>query len=132
MKMAVLDVQDAENDLPPGMKSKLTAVHNEYDPILLHREISWRQKTRFTWINEGDVNLSFFFFFFFSHRIATGRKNKSVSKELEVEDGSLVRDERTIAGEFTNFYQSLYMENLPCHLFIEGLDWHPLDGMKAD
>ena len=59
-EMAVLDVQDAENDLQPGMKLKLTTLHNEYDIILLHREISRRQKTRFTWINEGDVNLSLF------------------------------------------------------------------------
>ena len=48
-----------------------------------------------------------------------------------MEDGRVVRDRATIAREITNFYNSLYKENLPCYLFIEGLDWHPLEYLKA-
>jgi hypothetical protein len=50
---------------------------------LLHREeVMWMQRSRISWLREGDKNTSFF------HNKASGRARKNKILKLKKEDGS--------------------------------------------
>lgn len=65
-------------------------------------EVMWKQRSRVTWLNEGDRNTRFFHLRASQHR----RRNK-ISK-LKMADGSFTEDEVVMASMTTEFYRSLY------------------------
>ena len=82
--------------------------------------------SRLKWIKDGDADSNFF------HMVATVRKNKRLINELEIEDGSCLRDQVIIVREISNLYCSVYQENVPCCLFIEGLNWYLVESQKVE
>ena len=63
--------------------------------------------------------------------MASGRRRKSLIKELELEGGGISRDIEVIASEISSFYAKLFTEELPSRPFIEDLDWCPISLDKA-
>ena len=63
--------------------------------------------------------------------MASGRRRKSLTKELELEDGGISKDSEVIASEISSFFAKLFTEDLPSRPFIEDLDWCPISPSKA-
>ena len=75
-------------------------------------KISWRQKSRITWLREGDKNTKFF------HRVANARRRVNTIFRLEVE-GVVLEEEEAIRLAVEKFYKELYVEP---HSFRPTLD----------
>lgn len=54
------------------------------------------------------------------------KRRKSFIKELELEDGSFVRDNGNNANEISRFYRELFLEEWSTRPCTEGLEWNPI------
>jgi hypothetical protein len=81
---------------------KVTA---ELDEILLREELMWRQRSRVTWLKEGDRNTRYF------HKKATWRQKKNCVNKLKGTNGMWVEDHEEIAKMTTEFFKELYTKD---------------------
>lgn len=54
------------------------------------------------------------------------RRRRNFIKELECEDGRVVRNHVEIEEEVSSFYEKLFTEEVDNRPFLDGLDWSPL------
>lgn len=120
-----LDRLELDNFLTEDNRVRRHKLRIELNEILLREETSRRQKMRIQWARDGDANSKLF------HRMASGRRRKSLIKELELENGCVVRDVEVIASEITRFYADLFAEDMPHRPFFEDLEWCPISPEKA-
>ena len=83
-------------------------------------EISWRQKSQFLFVKEGDKNTRFF------HRIANSRRRSNHIRGIEV-DGVLYEDEEEVRSKVVNFYQRLYIESVTWRPSMDGLEFASIE-----
>lgn len=88
--------------------SRLGPTHEEIKLVdriveLNHREeIMWKQRSRITWLAEGDKNTRFF------HLRASQRRRRNKIVRLKRTDGSVTENENEMADLATAFYKGLY------------------------
>jgi hypothetical protein len=70
------------------------------EDILYRGEMMWLQRSRITWLQEGDRNTSFF------HRKAASRGKKNKIDQLRNEDGHMITDTK-VMGEMTTIFSSV-------------------------
>lgn len=63
-------------DQPRGDEAECAALYNLYDDILAKQELYWQQRSRITWLLEGDRNTTYF------HSKATSRARRDQIKGL--------------------------------------------------
>ena len=83
-------------------------------------EISWRQKSQFLFVKEGDNNTRFF------HRIANSHRRSNHIWGIEV-DGVLYEDEEEVWSKVVNFYQRLYTESVTWCPSMDGLEFASIE-----
>ena len=88
-------------------------------------ETSWRQKSRATWLKEGDNNTSFF------HHMANLNRRRNYLGSLEV-DGCIFEDKEDIKVQVEQFYQFLYKESEPWRLEFDGIEFDSIDPIDRD
>ncbi|XP_048422575.1 uncharacterized protein LOC125469371 [Pyrus x bretschneideri] len=108
---------------------------NEYSTILEQEELFWLQKSRNTWLREGDKNTKFF------HLSAVVRRRKNKLEGLNNSEGVWTDDKEALKSIVVNYFKDLFsfrittttMENLP-HLFpcLIGEDLLVLNGDVTD
>ena len=64
------------------------------------KEISWRQKSRETWLKEGDKNTRFF------HRMANSKRKRNCLKKIKI-NGLWLSEEQEIKRGVVRAYQNL-------------------------
>ncbi|XP_077226202.1 uncharacterized protein LOC143859364 [Tasmannia lanceolata] len=82
-------------------REELGRVKEEHKGLLLHEEITWRQKSRVRWLKEGDKNSAYF------HALASARRRKNRIEYLE-DNGIKVSGKDEVTNVILNFYTSLY------------------------
>ena len=70
--------------------------------LAYREEIMAKQRSRITWLAEGDNNTKFF------QRKASARRAKNRIVKLERADGTVCTDPSELAGMATEFYKNLY------------------------
>nr|XP_023894138.1 uncharacterized protein LOC112006071 [Quercus suber] len=70
-------------------------------------ERMWRQRSRFTYITEGDRNTCFF------HSRATQRKRRNCIKNICNHEDEMCTDQEQIAATFVEFYKHLFTSSTP-------------------
>ncbi len=116
-ELLVLDVKEGNGGLSLEENSLREILRSDLVRLAHLEETSWRQKSRATWLKEGDNNTSFF------HRTANSNRRHNYIGGLEV-DGIRYEDKEDIKAQARRFYQSLYQESEP---------WRPLaDGISFD
>lgn len=81
---------------------RIKKTESELDEWLLREEIMWRQRSRISWLREGDKNTEFF------HRQATWRRKKNKIEKLKRVDGSWAESTKEIHKEINSFFKDLY------------------------
>jgi hypothetical protein len=71
------------------------------DELLYREEMIWLQRSRITWLKEGDRNTNYF------HQKATGRSKKNIIKFLKKSDGQLTKDRKEMENMATDFFKDL-------------------------
>ena len=77
-------------------------VLGEMDELLYREELMWLQRSRITWLCEGDRNTRYF------HRKATWRHTKNKITRLRKEDGTWTENAEEIGHMASSFFQHLY------------------------
>lgn len=72
---------------------------------MLREDILWRQRSRATYIREGDKNTDLF------HRQATWRKKQNTITKLMKENGQWVEQKEELHKMPTDFFRELYTED---------------------
>ncbi len=91
----------------------------EYEELLRLEEITWRQKSRVTWLREGDKNTRF------CHRVANSNRRFNSIDRLSI-DGVQTTDQAAIGEGLVQFYSTLFSDEAvraPCWM---GCLSHPL------
>jgi len=81
---------------------KIAAEMNE---VLYREEMMWLQRSRISWLKEGDRNTKFF------HRKAVWRSRKNKIKKLKADNGQWCDDPAGMAGMASHFFQNLYKKD---------------------
>ena len=79
-------------------------------------EILWRQKSRETWLKEGDKNTGFF------HRIENSNRRRNCLKKIKINDIWLSEDQEIQRG-VVRAYQNLLSDPGGWHLSLNGLEF---------
>jgi hypothetical protein len=77
-------------------------IRKELDELLLKEETRWRQRSRISWLREGDRNTNYF------HRRASWRQKKNKIEKLQSENGDIIEDAALLESMTTDFFTELY------------------------
>ncbi|KAM0844489.1 hypothetical protein ACQ4PT_057047 [Festuca glaucescens] len=77
----------------------------ELDELLHREEMMWRQRSRVSWLKEGDRNTSYF------HRKANWRQSKNTIKRIRGLNGNWTDDPEDIKKLANEFFNELYTNN---------------------
>ena len=119
MMMADLRELDLVEELRPlsvDEKSKKEITIVELDKLILMEEISWRQKSRVLWLQEGDKNSKFYHRLANSHRIANSIAKLSI-------DGNMFYNQDDIRDHIASFYEHLYKETDYSRPLLDGIQF---------
>jgi hypothetical protein len=105
-------------------KATKTKLILDWENNSLLDEISWRQKSRATWLKEGDKNTKFF------HSVANSNRRNNTIRQLYI-DGELSSNQEAIKNQISKFYQSLYTEGTGYRPKLDGLDFTPIKPEEA-
>jgi hypothetical protein len=119
-----LDLEEESRPLSAVEKSKKETTIVELDKLILMEEISWRQKSRALWLQEGDKNSKFFHRLANSHRIANSIAKLSI-------DGNMSSNQDEIRDHIASFYEHLYTENDYSRPLLDGIQFSALSEEDA-
>lgn len=82
-------------------------LRNEYETVCLQEELLWLQKSRSTWIKDGDRNTKFY------HTQALIRRRRNRILMLQDESGNWESDPAKLLTMVESFFQNLYSHESP-------------------
>jgi hypothetical protein len=85
-------------------------------------EICWRQKSRATWLKEGDKNTKYF------HKVANSHRRLNTVRHLSI-NGALSTDQDAIKNHISCFYKQLYTEDTFRRPLLDNL---PFDSISSE
>lgn len=80
-------------------------LHEELNLVLFQEELSWFQKSRAQWLNDGDKNTRFYHLKVLNRR----RRNKIIM--LRNDEGEWIEDESKLREMVNSFYKNLFTED---------------------
>ena len=87
-------------------------------------KISWKQKSRETWLKEGDKNTKYF------HSVAKSHRRNNSIRQISI-DGELTPNQDAIKAHICTFYWNLYFEEFECRPLLDGLAFNSIQGEEA-
>lgn len=96
----------------------------ELEKNILLDEISWRQKSRATWLKEGDKNTKYF------HSVANAHRRNNSIRLLSIDD-ELSSDQAAIKDKISSFSQQLYTEDSSHKPLLDGLEFPSITNEEA-
>uniref|UniRef100_A0A2N9J6S4 Reverse transcriptase domain-containing protein n=1 Tax=Fagus sylvatica TaxID=28930 RepID=A0A2N9J6S4_FAGSY len=105
-------------------KAEKSNLRIEWEKLSLMEEISWRQKSRVTWLKEGDKNTKYF------HSVANSHRRNNSIRQISI-DGELSSNQADIKAHICSFYRNLYTEEFYCRPMLDGLNFNVIQGEDA-
>ena len=92
---------EMESSLGHG-HDNVISIRHEVNVLLMKEEKMWRQRSRDSWLKEGDRNTKYF------HSRGLHRRRRNSILSLKTEAGEHVIDPELIGVQFTDYYQALF------------------------
>uniref|UniRef100_A0A2N9IM68 30S ribosomal protein S13, chloroplastic n=1 Tax=Fagus sylvatica TaxID=28930 RepID=A0A2N9IM68_FAGSY len=105
-------------------KNERIRLINDLETNISLEEICWRQKSRVTWLKEGDKNTKYF------HKVANSHRHHNSIRHLSI-NGVLTTDQEAIKAEISGFYQHLYIEDTTWRPLLDGLSFSSISPEEA-
>ena len=90
-----------------GNSFRIVLLKKEINSLMGKEERMWRQRSRFTYIKEGDRNTRFF------HSRATLRKRRNCIKNIRNQADEMCTGQEQIAATFVEFFKKLFTSSTP-------------------
>ena len=103
-KTKLLRQAEVDSTLGYGHETVIS-IRQEVNDLLLKEEKMWQQRSRVSWLKEGDRNTKYF------HNRASQRRQRNSIQTLIREDGEIVTGSEAIGTQFTDYYQALFTAN---------------------
>ena len=111
-------LSDLQSRMDDDSREQAKEVAREMNEMLYREEMMWLQRSRISWLREGDKNTKFF------HQKAVWRSRKNRIRRLKACNGQWCDDPSQMASMATDFFGSLYTkdDNVNPDLLISLLD----------
>jgi exonuclease III len=90
-----------------GLSSRLVELQTELNGLLEKEEIFWRQRSRISWMSEGDKNTKFF------HASCTQRRQTNLIRGLYDQDNIWQTEKNKIADIAVTYFQNIFTSSQP-------------------
>ena len=115
-ELEALDLKESLTSLLDEERNSRDGCKLELEKVAQLEEVSWRQKSRVLWLQEGDNNTKFF------HKMVNSHRHYNYMERVEV-DGVVYEDNSVIRAKVVQFYESLYQEHESWRPTVNGLDF---------
>ena len=78
---------------------QIRVLRSEVYELMVKEECLWHQRSRVDWLKSGDMNTSYF------HSRATQRNKRNFISKLNLNDGSMVTDEKQIGEAMVDYFK---------------------------
>ncbi|XP_021721937.1 uncharacterized protein LOC110689456 [Chenopodium quinoa] len=99
----------------------------DIEGLIKHEELYWRQRSRVSWLAEGDRNTKFF------HQRASGRKRKKFIRSLKDSNGDLKAEDEVIGRIAVKYFKNLFSSSSPSiiEFALQDFQSRVMDDMNA-
>jgi hypothetical protein len=102
-----IDTHIQENWQDQARLAERNEIRKELNHLISQEEIYWRQRSRISWMKDGDRNTKFF------HECASQRKRKNEISYLRNQHGDWVSDKSEMEGIVHNYFHNLFTSSNP-------------------
>uniref|UniRef100_A0A2N9EM59 Reverse transcriptase domain-containing protein n=1 Tax=Fagus sylvatica TaxID=28930 RepID=A0A2N9EM59_FAGSY len=102
-----IDINIQENWQDHARLAERNGIRKELNHLISQEEIYWRQRSRISWMKDGDRNTKFF------HECASQRKRKNEISRLRNQYGDWVLDKTEMEGMVNNYFNNLFTSSNP-------------------
>ena len=95
----------AQSNADDAGRTEARRIVEEMNELLYREEMMWLQRSRISWLKEGDRNTKFF------HRKAVWRSRKNKIKRLKASNGQWCDDPLEMANMAKQFFQNMYQKD---------------------
>jgi len=99
------ELESLEQADPISNREAILKTKQELDELLYREEMMWLQRSRISWLKEGDRNTKYF------HRKAMWRARKNNIRKLRQDDGTWCTDQNTMKGMAINYFEQLFRKD---------------------
>lgn len=98
-------LENLEREDPLRNHEAILETRRELDELLYREEMMWLQRSRITWLKEGDRNTKYF------HKQARWCARKNCIKKLKKDDGSWCTDQKEMREMATSYFSSMFLKD---------------------
>lgn len=96
------ELQQLESADPIQRRAEILSIRHQLDELLYREELMWLQRSRISWLKDGDPNTRYF------HRKARWRAKKNWVRKLEREDDSWCMAQPEMLDMTQSFFSNLF------------------------
>lgn len=100
------ELERLERNDPIHNRESIVETKSLMDEMLYIEEMMWLQRSRISWLKDGDRNTKYF------HRKAIWRAKKNRIKKLKREDGSWCSEQASMQEMALDYFSSLFLEDV--------------------
>jgi hypothetical protein len=120
-----IDLLEEDRPLTDEEIVKRALLKAHLEKVVLMQEVSRRQKSRTTWLKEGDQNMSFF------HCLANSHRRNNFISSLSI-DGSETSNQEVINDTIILYYKNLFIKTTLWRPRLDGLEFPLLDAGEVN
>ncbi|OMO54692.1 reverse transcriptase [Corchorus capsularis] len=109
-----------------GLTKGLQQCQDELNELYKQEELMWRQKSKATWLRDGDRNTTYF------HSVASARRNRNLIAGIKDVDGNWQTDMQVIEREIMDYFQTIFASLNPITSNIRLVTTKVADHLSAD
>lgn len=107
---------------------QVRTLRSEVYDLMLKEDCMWQQRSRVSWLKDGDLNTSYF------HSRATQRNRRNFISKLTLKDGSEATDDKQIGEAMVDYFKNLFTSVAPSNFesILHGVECKVTPAMNAN